>query len=76
MGLAPLATGAQTEEFQGVKEGLEALQVSCRQLQTMHGAVGQTQGVPAIHAGEVVLIPRGGGKECLAAGEMAAAHLT
>jgi hypothetical protein len=73
-GLALLAVGAQAEEFQGVKQGTEAPQMGCGQLQAMHRAMGQTQGVATIHAGEVVFIALCGSEESLAAGEMATAH--
>jgi hypothetical protein len=74
LGLAPLAAGAESKEFQGVKQGLESLEVGLGQLQAMDGAMGQPQGVTAVDTGEMVLIPLGGSKERLATGEVPAAH--
>jgi hypothetical protein len=75
IGPLPLLTvGTEAKEFQGVKQGLKALQVGRWQLQAMDGAVGQPQGAAAIHTGEMVLIPFRGGKQGLTAGEMATTH--
>ncbi len=72
-GLAPLAAAAQPEEFQGVKQHLEALGVVAVELHLVHRAVLQHQGGAAIHAGEVVLIALHRREQGLATWEMAAA---
>ena len=73
-GLAPLAAAAQPEEFQGVKQHLEALGVVAVELHLVHRAVLQHQGGAAIHAGEVVLIALHRCKQRFAAGQVAAAN--
>lgn len=73
--LLPLATaGAESEEFERMKERPETLQVGAGQVQVVHRAVGQGHGGAAVHTGEVMFIPLGGGEQGLAAGQVAAAH--
>lgn len=69
-----LAAGTEAEEFKGVEQELEAFQLLAVGMGAVHRAVIEDHGAAAVHAGEVMLIPLGGGVKGLAAGEMAAAH--
>jgi hypothetical protein len=66
--MAVAAVAAESEELECVIEGLEAVQIMIRQVQVVHRAMGQGHGLAAVHAGEMVLVPLGGGEQGLAAG--------